>query len=635
MKHEKILVWLPSPMGDVVLCTPALRAIRQQFTSAEISFYTSNTARQLLSPCAFNDTWLEQNTSNLFSVAAMFRRHKFTHAILLKNSFASAFTTFIAGIPSRIGYVRQGRAIFLTDKLYPPRLPDGKFKPSSMIDYYLAIASWLGCDTSNRKLQLHIDPADHQSLKTKLPNIAESQKPIFVLVPGGAFGPSKLWSAESFAKTADWLIENYNGTVIISVAPSQAEKEIAKEICSLSKHNLINLANNPISLGELKALFSIADLVISNDTGPRHIAIALQRKIVTLFGPNDPVWTDTGYENETQITADVPCAPCAKKICPKPQHLCMQAITVETVCNATKTLLVKNQVKSTLMNDRKFVKISESFFVDPAFESAFREVCLTSIDDVFSFDAGKNLTKDNLAKHRERIQFEVNSPPTTLFMKRYEKTPILDQLKNWINCHRRASMSHADSAPAEELATAGINTPKTIATGEQWGNFFEKRSFIVTEKIPDAESLERKLPPCFDAPATTENLELRKNFITRLAAFVRKFHETKYRHRDLYLCHIFSNNADKFSLIDLTRAFKPLLLSERFRAKDIAQLYYSASARYFSKTDRLRFYFTYTGRDKLDKKDKRFISKVKNRTKRMARHDTKHRKPVPYLTAKT
>jgi heptosyltransferase-2 len=89
----------------------------------------------------------------------------------------------------------------------------------------------------------------------------------------------------------------------------------------------------------LKVLFSIADLVISNDTGPRHIAAAFGRKVITLFGPNDPAWTDTGYENEIQIVGDVPCAPCGKPVCRKSEHLCMQAITVEMVCNAAKKLL--------------------------------------------------------------------------------------------------------------------------------------------------------------------------------------------------------------------------------------------------------------------------------------------------------
>ena len=343
MPDTNILVWLPSPMGDAILCTPALRAIRKHFNSCKISFFANGVVREVLSPGSFNNGWLEQRNNNPFAIAKMFRKHKFTHAILFKNSFASALSVSLAAIPSRTGYAREGRGFLLTDKLYPSKLPNGKFKPVSMIDYYLAIASWLGCDTTDRNLELLIDPEDKQRLCGRLPQVLNPDGPIVVVVPGGAFGPSKCWASERFAQTADWLITNYNATVAISVASNPIEKQIAKEICESGRHKFINLAEMSVSLGELKALLSIADLVVSNDTGPRHIAIALRRKVVTLFGPNNPAWTDTGHENEIQIVGDAPCAPCGKPTCKKSEHLCMQAITVDRVCGAAKELLEKKQ----------------------------------------------------------------------------------------------------------------------------------------------------------------------------------------------------------------------------------------------------------------------------------------------------
>ena len=339
MQDQNILVWLPSPMGDAILCTPALRAIREHFKSCRISFLAGPAVREVLSPSSFNDAWLEQRRKNPLTTAKMLKEHDFTQAILFKNSFASALAVFLAGIPSRISYAREGRGPLLTDKLYPPRLSNGKFKPLAMLDYYLAIASWLGADTSNRKLELLIDAEEEKSLRSKLPEVADAAGAIVVIVPGGAFGPSKRWSSERFAQVVAWLLANYNATVVVSVAPDPVERQIAAEICGSSKHRLINLAERAISLGELKALFSKADLVISNDTGPRHIAIALQRNLITLFGPNNPVWTDTGYENEIKIVGDAPCVPCDKPICKKPEHLCMQTITVQMVCDAAKKLL--------------------------------------------------------------------------------------------------------------------------------------------------------------------------------------------------------------------------------------------------------------------------------------------------------
>ncbi|MFA5251199.1 MAG: glycosyltransferase family 9 protein [Phycisphaerae bacterium] len=630
-KYE-ILVWLPSPMGDAVLCTPALRAIRRHFKSSRISFFANEVVYKTLSPSRFNDIWIQQQGKNIFKTVKTFKEHNFTHAVLFKNSFSSALTVFMAGIPVRIGYARECRGFLLTDKLYPPKLSAASFKPYSMVDYYLAISSMLGADAADSSLELFVDPQEYKKLRTKFPEVAEPKGPVVVIVPGGAFGRSKYWLSDRFAQTADWLISNYNATVVVSVSPDLVEKQIAGEICALSKFKLINLAERPVSIGELKSLFSIADLVISNDTGPRHIAIALRRKVISLFGPNNPAWTETGYENEIQIVGDAPCAPCARPTCNESEHLCMQAITVEMVCNAAKKFLGTNQRHAAFKAEQKFTEISGSFFCDEDYKTGLGELGLTSIDAVFSFNEAHNLTKDNLPGHRSRLRFEINSPPATLFLKRYDCPPTLVQLGNWLSARRRISCGYFDFGPTTKLTAAGINTPKIISYGEQWGVFFEKRSFIITEKIPDAESLEQKLPDCFNASATVENLKLRRNFIAQLAVFVKKFHETGYRHRDLYLSHIFYGDNGRFYLIDLARTFKPGLLTERFRVKDIAQLYYSAPGRYFSKTDRFRFYLSYTGCSKLTGKDKVFIRKVINKTKWMAQHDIKHGRAVPFTS---
>jgi heptose I phosphotransferase len=117
-----------------------------------------------------------------------------------------------------------------------------------------------------------------------------------------------------------------------------------------------------------------------------------------------------------------------------------------------------------------------------------------------------------------------------------------------------------------------------------------------------------------------------------LASFIKKFHETGYRHRDLYLCHIFRVPDGRFYLIDLARAFRPAMLGEIYRIKDVAQLYYSAPARCFSKTDRLRFLQAYLGRKKLNAGDKIFVRRIVNKARRMARHGVKHGRAVPFET---
>jgi len=643
--EDEILVWLPSPIGDAILCTPALRAIRKHFKTCKITFFATDVVRSVLSPSSFNDKWLELNDNNPFAIAKKLKEHKFTYAILFKNSFASALAVYLAGIPWRIGYARQWRGFLLTDKLYPQRLParrfsgqkrsrGGKFKPASMVEYYLAIALWLGCKTTERNLELLIDPEEKHGLSDKLPEVLNPDGPLVVIVPGGAFGPSKCWSSLKFAQTAGRLITKYNATVVISVAPESVETQIAKEICSSSKHKLINLAETPLSLGELKALFSIADLVISNDTGPRHIAIALGRKVITLFGPNDPIWTDTNYENEIQIIGNVHCTPCSKPKCNKSEHLCMESISVEMVCEAAKELLENNRKQAIVLSQKEFIETSKSFFIDREYQTALNESGLTSIEEVFSFDAAKNLTKSNLASYRSRLQFEINFPEpgssTTVFMKRYDQPPVFVQLKNWLSHHNQKSEAFHEFDAADKLTASGINTPKVISYGEQRNTLFETRSFIISEKIPDAESLERKLPDCFDEPAINVKLKQRRNFIVQGATFIRKFHETNYRHRDLYLAHIFHGESGKFYLIDLARVFKPILMRRRFQIKDIAQVYYSSPGKNFSKTDRMRFYMTYAGQSSLRRKDKAFIRKVINKAEQMARHDIKQGRAVPF-----
>ena len=140
-EKKNVLIWLPSPLGDAILSTPALRALRSHFQTSKIYFYSNDIVRQILSPSVFNDEWIPQQSKNPFVIAKKLREYKFTHAILFKNSVASTLACFLAGIPFRIGYTREGRGLLLTDKLYPPKLPDGKFKPTPIVDYYLAISA--------------------------------------------------------------------------------------------------------------------------------------------------------------------------------------------------------------------------------------------------------------------------------------------------------------------------------------------------------------------------------------------------------------------------------------------------------------------------------------------------------------
>jgi hypothetical protein len=283
---------------------------------------------------------------------------------------------------------------------------------------------------------------------------------------------------------------------------------------------------------------------------------------------------------------------------------------------------------------REPLQASGDILVAPRFQAALAAAGLTSIDAIFAFDRGKDLAKRNIGPHRKRLQLEVTVPgeerPTKLYLKRYDHPPRLQQLVHWLTHRRRVSLGRAEHDTAWKLASEGVGTPHTVACGQQWGALFEKRSFLMTREIAQSESLERKLPPCFIGLATSDKIHQRRDFIKELAALVRRFHQTGYRHRDLYFAHIFHSTAGSCCLIDLARAFKPIL-RRRFQIKDLAQLHYSAPRDHFSRTDRLRFYLAYSGNKSLGSSDKRLMTAIVKKAARMARHNRKHMIPVPYL----
>jgi len=291
-------------------------------------------------------------------------------------------------------------------------------------------------------------------------------------------------------------------------------------------------------------------------------------------------------------------------------------------------------VKHDKQNTREALQASGDILVAREFQAPLAALGLTSLDTVFAFDQGRDLAKGNIGAHRRRFQLEVTLPheeqPIRLYLKRYNRPPRLPQLGHWFTHRRRVSLAGIEHETACDLASQGIGTPHTAACGESWGILFEERSFLMTREVADAESLERKLPLCFHEPGTPEVLRQRRDFIQRLAAFVTRFHDTGYCHRDLYFSHIFHSTTGRFSLIDLARAFKPLW-RRRFKVKDLAQLHYSAPCDHFSRSDRLRFYLAYCGRTSLSPADKSLLIAVVKKATRMARHNKKHGVPVPYL----
>ena len=346
---------LPSWVGDFVMATPTLRALRRRYPEASIMFCGRPVLDDLIAGSGWNDDLVHWEPKRehgrgreLFALAADLRRRRFDWAALLTNSFRSALLARLAGVRRRIGYDRDGRGWLLTDRLPVTRV-NGAIAVTRMVDYYGKLAEHLGCDPPGDELELFTDAGDDAAVERRLSEAGlGGRRPLVVISPGASFGSSKLWLPERFAELADRLIETHGAGVVISCAPG--EEAIARRIAGLVRGEAAVFDEPVTTLGEFKSLIRRCDLLINNDTGPRHIAKAFKVAVVTIFGPTHPGWTDTEYPRERKVSVSVDCGPCQKKVCPldPPQELCcMTGVTVEMVAAAADELLARRPVEAT------------------------------------------------------------------------------------------------------------------------------------------------------------------------------------------------------------------------------------------------------------------------------------------------
>ncbi len=341
---SRILVVLPKWVGDLVLATPALRALRQRFPSAHISFLVRGNLAEVLTGGDWMDEVIRWPTGRdksarrqgFLGLAGQLRDQRFDLAILMTNSFRSALLARLGGIPRRVGYDRDGRGLLLTDKLLPERF-DGKYVPVPMIRYYNAIARYLGCRDCGTRPELHTTEEEETVAADAIAAAGvDPGSPIVVINPGASFGPAKCWLPERFAAVADRLVADGRAAVFVSCGPR--EVAIARTVARHMKQKAVVLDNPVMQLGPSKALIRRAALLITNDTGPRHFANAFGTPVVTIFGPTHPQWTATDAPLERRLMIEVDCGPCMKRVCPL-DHRCMTGITTDMVLAAARELL--------------------------------------------------------------------------------------------------------------------------------------------------------------------------------------------------------------------------------------------------------------------------------------------------------
>ena len=350
IKAEKILVRAPNWVGDVVMATPAFRCIRENFSDAHITLLIKKNLRCILDGSPWFDEIVElkpkirQGKKGVFSLLKVFscnikessglikklRRGEYDLGFLFPNSFSSAFMMWAGGVKKRIGYKRDARSFLLTDGI--ERLNEaGKFRPTYMADYYLKLCAQPGCRTGSKKLELFVSGECEAMADELLRKYNIYRKPFILINPGASYGSSKCWTAERFAKTAD-LLSEYSGCKIVLVC-GPGEAELANDIEGFAKKSLASLSKESVTLDVLKALVKKCSLLVTVDSGPRHLAVALKRPVVVLMGPTDPRYTESEYEIGKVIREDVECSPCHIKTCPT-DHRCMKMISPEKVVQA-------------------------------------------------------------------------------------------------------------------------------------------------------------------------------------------------------------------------------------------------------------------------------------------------------------
>jgi heptosyltransferase II len=321
----KILIIGPSWVGDAMLMQPMLMRLKQRYPGSLIDVLAPPwTADLLRAMPEVSEVIINPFPHGALQLGARYRLGKqlkerqYNRAIILPNSLKSALVPFFAGISHRTGFVGEMRYGLLTDarKLNKKKLP-------LMVERFAYLAEYANHDIP-RPLPnpaLTVSAAQRDATLHKL-NL-KLDKPVAVFCPGAEYGPAKRWPISYFAEIAQRLQKS--GYAIWLVG-SAKDKEIADKIIALGNNECRNLCGST-DLTDAIALLSCAQLVISNDSGLMHLAAALDRPMLALFGSSSPEFTPPLSSRAEVVKLDLKCSPCFKRECPLGHFNCMNQLT--------------------------------------------------------------------------------------------------------------------------------------------------------------------------------------------------------------------------------------------------------------------------------------------------------------------
>jgi heptosyltransferase II len=326
-------------IGDCVMTLPAVHAIRKRWPQARIAVLAKPWVADLYrlstdvdDVISFAEPGRHAGILGKWRLAGELRAHGFDCAILLQNAIEAAILARLAGIPLRAGYNSDGRGPLLTHSVRRT----AAVRRIHQIDYYLEMVRAIGCAPDGRTARL-TPGKDAEKTVARLFEAFHIRggRPLIGLAPGAAYGPAKRWSAERFAAVADRLVDDFGAEALLfgSAGDSQSTAEVGRN----ARNRLVDIAGKT-NLQEAISLIARCDLFISNDSGLMHIAGALGRPTIAIFGSTNPVTTSPAGEKSVVIHHDVDCSPCLKQVCPT-DFRCMDMIGVDEVYAAASKLL--------------------------------------------------------------------------------------------------------------------------------------------------------------------------------------------------------------------------------------------------------------------------------------------------------